>query len=226
MPTNTPVALPASDDGAMAACSSASQRHLEQQALLRIDAGRLARRDAEELRRRSASTSLHERSPTACTLLPAASGSGSKKRVDVPALGGHFGDRVDAVAQQLPERRRRVGAAGKAAADADDRDRLAAPRSRRAASLRLELLDRDQRALQQRRRSRVGGSLTRRPRAVDAVEAAFEQLRREFVGRRGRAPTSTATSAVLGVELPPPLRTRRRSVRRRTRRRPDGRPAR
>jgi hypothetical protein len=45
----------------------------------------------------------------------------------VPAVGGDLAGRVDAVAQEAPEGVRAVGAAGEAAADPDDRDRLGPP---------------------------------------------------------------------------------------------------
>ena len=45
------------------------------------------------------------------------------ERVEVEAIRGNFGDGIHAVAQQLPERLRVVGA-GKPAADADDGDRF------------------------------------------------------------------------------------------------------
>ena len=52
--------------------------------------------------------------------------------VQAPAVGRHFADRVDAVAEQSPERGGAVGA-GETAADADDGDRVVGGRFRRMA---------------------------------------------------------------------------------------------
>ena len=120
MPTKTPVRVPASASGGMAGVLERLPGDLEQQPLLRIHVRRLARRDAEE-RGVEAVDVVEEPAPAGVHLARHAGGSG-RKAVGVPAVRGHLADRVDAVAQQLPEG---LGPsrAGKAAADADDGDR-------------------------------------------------------------------------------------------------------
>jgi hypothetical protein len=108
--------------------------HLQQEAVLGVHLLGLARRDAEEVGVEAVDVG-NETTPAAVDL--------ARRRgvrivdvVDVEALGWQLGDRVDAVAEQPPEGRRRVGAAGQAAADADDRDvhvsRPSPPTPRRA----------------------------------------------------------------------------------------------
>ena len=59
-------------------------------------------------------------------MLPGFDGSAIEEAIEVEAVRRDLGDRVDAVAQQLPERSRASRAAGKSAADADDGDRARA----------------------------------------------------------------------------------------------------
>ena len=94
-------------------------RDLEQQPVLRIDPARLARRDAEEGGVEAVDV-VDEAAPAAVHR-PFVRGVGVEEAVEVEALGRNLADRVDAVAQQRPEALGRVGAAGKPAADADDR---------------------------------------------------------------------------------------------------------
>ncbi|MCF0085441.1 hypothetical protein B0E37_00480 [Streptomyces sp. MH192] len=85
--------------------------HFEEQPLLRVGAGGLACRHAEE---------------AGVELVDAVEESAVRGGVDpggVPALPGHLGDRVAAVHEEPPEAVR-VGGAGEAAADPDDRDGL------------------------------------------------------------------------------------------------------
>ena len=94
-------ALPARRSGAWPACSSASQRHLEQQPLLRIHAGRLARRDAEEC---GSKRSMPSRNPPYERRQPSCrrARDPDRRRPRGPSVGRHLADRVDAVAQQPP----------------------------------------------------------------------------------------------------------------------------
>jgi hypothetical protein len=94
--------------------------HRQQEAVLGVHLLRLARRDAEEVGVEAVDVG-NETTPAAVDL--------ARRRgvrvidvVDVEALRWQLGDRVDTVAEQPPEGLRRVGAAGQAAADADDRD--------------------------------------------------------------------------------------------------------
>ncbi len=99
---------------------------LQQQALLRVHGGRLARRDAEE-----AGVELGRVVQESAVGAVRPAGSAGLRMVaagDVPAaIGGEAGDRVHAVGDQLPELVGGVGAAREATADPDDRDGLAGP---------------------------------------------------------------------------------------------------
>ena len=106
--------------------------------------------------------------------------------------GGTSRDGVDAVAQQLPERLRAVGAAGKAASHADDRDRLAAARARplepglaaRAASSSARLTG-----------DSSGGRLVHRHVSFalrSALSSSVEQLRSASASLVGRAARSSS----------------------------------
>ena len=111
--------------------------HLQQQALLGIHARRFPRRDAKEmsielvhLLEEAAPASVHFARSLRIWIV---------KGVEVEAIRGNFRDGIHAVAQQLPESYRVVGA-GKPAADADDGDRfgcfaVVGPGSRRRGAL-------------------------------------------------------------------------------------------
>ncbi len=90
----------------------------EQQSLLWIDSARLSRRYAEKIRVERVDL-LEKASPTRVKLagLPRI---WIEQRVEVEAIGGHFRDRVDPIAQEFPELVRRMGPAWKATAHADD----------------------------------------------------------------------------------------------------------
>ena len=95
---------------------------LEQQALLRVHRGSFARRDAEE--RRIELIDVVEKTAEAAVHTPRRFRIGIVVRVDIPALARHFGNRIHPVVQQLPIGVEIVRGARKAAAHADDRDRL------------------------------------------------------------------------------------------------------
>ena len=76
MPTNTPVAEPASRSGRQPGVLQRLPRDLEQQPLLRVHGQRLARRDAEE--RRVEAVDAVEEAAVRADISPGASGSGSK----------------------------------------------------------------------------------------------------------------------------------------------------
>jgi hypothetical protein len=100
--------------------------------LLWVHTLRFARRYAEERRIEA----VHARQEAAAARRDRAYvlGVGVIERLDVPAIAGQGADRVDLAGQQPPEARRVVDAAGDAAAEADDRDRLARAAARRAAA--------------------------------------------------------------------------------------------
>jgi hypothetical protein len=109
---------------------------LQQQALLRVHAGRLPRRDSEELGveaidvvDEAAVPARHGARRLGVRVVPG---------VDVPAIGRHLADRVDAVAEHPPEAGGIVGAAGEATAHADDGQRGAA-RALQLVHARLQL---------------------------------------------------------------------------------------
>ena len=97
--------------------------HLEQQPLLGVHRDRLARRDPEEVGVELVDA-VDEAAP-AGRHLAGRREIGVVVGVDVPAVGRDLADRVDAALQQPPEALGIVRAAGEAAADADDRDRVA-----------------------------------------------------------------------------------------------------
>ena len=104
----------------------------EQQAVLRIDVRRLARRDAEELR--------IEQIDAVEEAAPARVGAARLPRIGIETVGeagavsGRFRDGIDALFEQAPEGPRAVGAARKPAADADDRNLIVHPSSSQNAS--------------------------------------------------------------------------------------------
>jgi hypothetical protein len=112
-------------------------RRLQEQPLLRIHGQRLARRDAEELRVELAGA-LEE--PAVARVARARMvGVRVVQALDVPAaVGRERADPVAAFRDELPQLVRRAHAAGQAAAHADDRDRLVAPRQLVASFLELD----------------------------------------------------------------------------------------
>jgi hypothetical protein len=96
--------------------------HLEEQALLRVEADRLARRDAEE--RRIEGVQPVEEGAESGDDLARRGGIGMVIGVRVPAFGGHVADRVGSADEEVPEGLRRVRPPGDAAAGPDDGDRL------------------------------------------------------------------------------------------------------
>ena len=143
--------------GRMAGVLERLPGHLEQQALLRVHrrpprAARCRRTPGRSRRRRS------RKPPQRVGHLPGASGIGIVVGVDVPAaLGGTSLIASRPSLEQLPERLGLVGAAGKAAADADDGDRLAGAAPRRV-ELRLELCRKQRRAASGQELIRFGSS--------------------------------------------------------------------
>ena len=95
--------------------------HFEQQALLRVHSRSFARRDAEKLRIEL----IHLLDKAAPSRADFARHSWIRivNLVEIEAVGRHFRDCVHAVANRLPELPR-TAAAGKPAADSNDRDRL------------------------------------------------------------------------------------------------------
>jgi len=116
-----PVLLPASDPGAMAPDSLPG--HLQQQPLLRVHHGCLARSDAEK--GRVEEVYVLEKSAKSRNHLARFRRVGIVVVVHLPALAWNLSDCFAAFAQQLPERGRIGDIAGKAAAHADNGDRLA-----------------------------------------------------------------------------------------------------
>ena len=108
--------------GGQAAVFQGFPGDLQQEAMLRVDAHGLARRDAEELGVEL--VDLGEKPSPARVHLARRRGVRIVVVVDVPAVGGHLADGVAAVAQQPPEGSRVVGAAGKPAAHPHHGDRL------------------------------------------------------------------------------------------------------
>ncbi len=99
-------------------------RDFEQQPLLGIDGGGLAPGNSEE-RSVKQVHAIEEASPTRVHLAGTCR-IGIVVTLDVPTRARNFGDRIDAVGEKTPECRRRVSAAGKATAHANDRDRIGA----------------------------------------------------------------------------------------------------
>ncbi|VWD35646.1 hypothetical protein BLA50215_05002 [Burkholderia lata] len=104
-------------------------RHFEQEPLLRIEVGGFARRDPEE--RRVELIHAFEKGAVAGRHLAGRGRIGVVVAIDVPAVARHFGDGIARAIEQLPERVRRIAAAGEAASHADDGDRLVAVRTQR-----------------------------------------------------------------------------------------------
>jgi hypothetical protein len=96
-------------------------RELHHQALLRIELDGLARRNAEE--RRVEAADVVEEAAEARRHLAGRRELRVVERVDVPAARRHLANRIDAVAQELPVRRR-IRGTGEAAREAHDGDRL------------------------------------------------------------------------------------------------------
>ena len=124
----------------------------EQQSLLRIHLDRFARRDAEEFRLEL--VNLREAPRPSGVHLSGRVRIGVVVGVDVPSVARNLCDRVHSVPQKLPIRLRRIRSAGKPAADSHDGDWLARGPILRL-ELRLHFLERDQRALQRRQRSKT-----------------------------------------------------------------------
>ena len=97
--------------------------HFEEEALLRIHVTDLARRDAEEIGVELVD-SFDETAPARVNLAQRG-GIGIVERFDIEALRRQLRDGVNAVAQELPELGRRVGAAREPAADSYDGNGLA-----------------------------------------------------------------------------------------------------
>ena len=95
--------------------------YFEQKALLRIHPRRLARRDAEELGIEL--IDLIDKATPSRVYLARDSWIRIVNLVEIEAVGGHFGDCVESVADGMPELLR-TAAAGKTAADSDNRDRI------------------------------------------------------------------------------------------------------
>ena len=125
---------------------------LEQQPLLRIHVDGFTRRDAEKLRLEP--IHLREACRPARVHLAERIRVGVEVRVDIPPLAWNLRHRVHAVPQHLPERLRRIGPAREPAADSDDGDRLAFG-SLHGLELCFHLLQREQRALERRERSKT-----------------------------------------------------------------------
>ena len=123
---------------------------LEDKSLLRVHGRGLARRDREELRIEL--LDVVDEAAVARVGLAGGAGRGRVQLVDAEAAPRDLGDRVATLAQQVPESLGRVGAAGEAAAHADDRDRLARASlaTLEPLDLPLEPLDHRQRLMQRR----------------------------------------------------------------------------
>ena len=113
----TPTGVPASRSGTCPPSSSASQATSRSMRCWGSRIDRLAGRDAEE--------GGVEAVDVLAGIRRASGSRGSRSVPIVPARGRGRADRLAAVAEQLPERRGTAGP-GEPAADADDRDRLAA----------------------------------------------------------------------------------------------------
>ncbi|MCP9994457.1 hypothetical protein LUX34_00055 [Streptomyces werraensis] len=96
--------------------------HLQQQALLRVEGGRLAGGDTEEPGVEP--VDVVQKSAAAGGHLAGCVRVGVVEAVDVPACGRDLTDAVPAAVQELPERLRAVGAARHAAGHTDDGDGL------------------------------------------------------------------------------------------------------
>ncbi len=98
--------------------------HFEQEPLLRVHAGCLARRDPEELRVEQIHAIEESAEPRGHP--PGRLGIGREVGVRVPSIGGYFTDGVAAVAQKRPERLGAVRVTREPASHPDDGDRLGA----------------------------------------------------------------------------------------------------
>ncbi|EDT00905.1 hypothetical protein BamIOP4010DRAFT_5583 [Burkholderia ambifaria IOP40-10] len=103
--------------------------HFEQEPLLRVEVSGFARRDSEE--RRVEFIHAFEKRAVAGRHLAGRGRIRVVIAIDVPAFARHFGDGIARVIEQLPERGRRIAAAGESASHADDGDRLVAVRTQR-----------------------------------------------------------------------------------------------
>ena len=115
--TDVRPALEIKDDAGILHCFP---RRLEEQALLRIDVRRLARRDAEKLRIELVDA-VNETSPLGDALAGKA-GLGIIIAIDLPAVGRDLDHRVFALEEKLPEGLDVIQSSGKAYAHADDGD--------------------------------------------------------------------------------------------------------
>ena len=95
-------------------------RDLEQQSLLRIHRRRFARRDSEKPGIERGDVAQQAGAPS--DRLARRPGRRIVDRIDVPAIGRHLDDRVASPGEELPQRIRRLDAARKCTADADDGD--------------------------------------------------------------------------------------------------------
>ena len=96
--------------------------NLQQQPLLRIHPHRLAGRNAKELRVEI--EDIFEAASPARTHFTRRRRVGIVQRMHIPAVGRHLSDGIDAIMKQIPERLGCMRPGGKAAAHANDRDRL------------------------------------------------------------------------------------------------------
>ncbi len=120
--------------------------HLQQQPLLGVHAGGLARGDAEELGIEL--VDFFEEAAVARVHFAGSVGVGVIERGKVPALGRHLGNRVLPVPHELPERLRVVDGAGKTTGHADDGNRLLAG-TFQSGHLGLQVLDGAKRVFQE-----------------------------------------------------------------------------
>ncbi len=120
--------------------------NFQQQSMLRIHAGGVAGRDAEELGIEA--IDLIEKRAFPHVHPPRRLRIGVVERVHVPAFRGNVGDRIRAGAEHFLEGRGTDGSARKTASEADDRDAAVIDRSRRG------------RACAGNGRGRVGGGRT------------------------------------------------------------------
>ncbi len=99
--------------------------HLQQEPLLRIHAGRLARGDAKEVRIKL--VHLLQEAPPPGHHLPRGAGIGIIERFHIPPVRRDLGDRIHPVAEQLPVTGG-IGRAGEPATQPHHSDGLIAPR--------------------------------------------------------------------------------------------------
>ena len=121
MPIQTATGVPASRSGTWPAVLERLPGDLEEHALLGVEEDRLARRDAEEVRVEAVDGFEEPAAPREVEAVQVLLG---------PARVRDLADGLRAGSQEFPEGRGPV-CPGEPAADADDRDRLTAARSRR-----------------------------------------------------------------------------------------------